>query len=263
VKNNFENTLFAGGLDLSTVKTCGCIVVGGRELMATVKGLQEKIDYAFYILSEMTGEATIHRGIYEDMTGEATIHRGIYEDNSDSVRVFTIIGGLNSPTDRLDKLSTDLYFRPDIFETGGLQLRDQREDILSLAEYFLAKEADFYNREDKILNSDSQKLLLYYSWPGNIRELAKAMGRAHELTIGRVIHPDALPFRIIFSDIENYPKHILSILDKVQRRIIVKTLELFQGRILSAARILGIEPQRLNHLIKKFNISVVEIHTSS
>ncbi|MHC4084716.1 MAG: AAA-type ATPase lid domain-containing protein [Planctomycetota bacterium] len=249
VKNNFENTLFAGGLDLSTVKTCGCIVVGGRELMATVKGLQEKIDYAFYILSEMTGEATIHRGIYED--------------NSDSVRVFTIIGGLNSPTDRLDKLNTDLYFRPDIFETGGLQLRDQREDILSLAEYFLAKEADFYNREDKILNSDSQKLLLYYSWPGNIRELAKAMGRAHELTIGRIIHPDALPFKIIFADFENYPKHILPILYKVQRRIIIKTLELFQGRILSAARILGIEPQRLNQLIKKLNISVVEINTRS
>ena len=248
VKNNFENTLFAGGLDLSTVKTCGCIVVGGRELMAKVKGLQEKIDYAFYILSEMTGEATIHRGIYED--------------NSDSLRVFTIIGGLNSPSDRLDKLSTDLYFRPDVFETGGLQLGEQREDILSLAEYFLEKEANFYNREDKILNSDSKKLLLYYSWPGNIRELAKAMGRAHELTIGRVIHPDALPFKIIFADFENYPKHILPILDKVQRRIIAKTLELFQGRKSSAARILGIEPQHLNHLIEKLNISVVEINTS-
>jgi cell division GTPase FtsZ len=249
VKNNLEKTLFAGGLDLSTVKSCGCIVVGGRELMAKVKGLQEKIDYAFYILSEMTGEATIHRGIYED--------------NNDSVRVFTIIGGQNSPTDRLEKLSTDLYFRPDVFETGGLQLREQREDILSLAEYYLAKESNFYNREDKILNTDAKKLLLYYSWPGNIRELAKAMGRAHELTIGRIIHPDSLPFKIIFADFENYPKHILPILYKVQRRIIAKTLELFQGCKFSTARILGIEPQRLNHLIEKLNISVIEINSSS
>lgn len=249
VKNNLEKTLFAGGLDLSTVKSCGCIVVGGRELMAKVKGLQEKIDYAFYILSEMTGEATIHRGIYED--------------NSDSVRVFTIIGGLNSPMDRLEKLRAELYFRPDVFETGGLQLREQRKDILSLAEYFLAKEAKFYNREDKILNTDAKQLLLYYSWPGNIRELAKAMGRAHELTTGRVIHPDALPFKIIFADIENYPKHILGILYKVQRRVIVKTLELFKGSKSRASRILGIEPQRLNHLIEKLNISEVEINTSS
>ncbi len=249
VKNNLDRTLFAGGLDLSTVKSCGCIVVGGKELMAKVKGLQEKIDYAFHILSEMTGEATIHRGIYED--------------NNDSLRVFTIIGGLKSPTERLDKLSTDLYFRPDVFETDGLQLREQRKDILSLAEYFLSKEADFYNREDKILNSDTKKLLLHYSWPGNIRELAKAMGRAHELTVGRVIHPDALPYNIIFADSKNYPKHIQPIVDKAQRRIIVKTLELFHGRKSSVARILGIEPQRLNHLIKKLNISIVKINASS
>jgi cell division GTPase FtsZ len=249
VKNNIEKTLFAGGLDLSTVKACGCIVVGGRELMAKVKGLQEKIDYAFYILSEMTGEATIHRGIYED--------------NSDSLRVFTIIGGLNSPTERLEKLSTDLYFRPCVFETDGLQLQEQRKDILSLAEYFLSKEADFYNRDDKILNSDTKQLLLHYSWPGNIRELAKSMGRAHELTTGRVIHPDALPYNIIFADSRNYPKHILPILDKAQRRIIVKALELLHGRKSSVARILGIGSQRLNHLIKKLNIPVVKINTSS
>jgi len=249
VKHNLEKTLFAGGLDLSTVKSCGCIVVGGKELMAKVSGLQDNINYAFDVLSEITGAATVHRGIYED--------------NSDSLRVFTIIGGLDSPVGRLEELSTDLYFQPDVVDTEGLLLRERKEDILSLAEYFLAKEANFYDREDKILSSEAKKLLLYYSWPGNIRELAKAMERAHELTIGRVIHPDALPFKIIFADFENYPKHILPILDKVQRRIIVKTLELFQGRKLSSARILGIEPQRLNHLIEKLNVSVVEINTSS
>jgi cell division GTPase FtsZ len=249
VKNNLEKTLFAGGIDLSTVKECGCIVVGGKELMANVKGLQENIDYAFYILSEMTGEATIHRGIYED--------------NSDSLRVFTITGGLDSPTGRLEELSTDLYFRPDLFENEGLLLREQKEDILSLAEHFLAREANFYNREDKILNSEAKQLLLYYSWPGNIHELSKAMARAHELTIGRVIGPDALPFNIIFADFKNYPKHIFPILGKVQRQIIIKAIELFQGNRLHAARILGIEPQRLNHLIEKLNVPVVEIKTDS
>ena len=249
VKNNLEETLFAGGLDLSTVKACGCIVVGGKELMAKVSGLQDNINYAFDVLSEMTGAATIHRGIYED--------------NSDSLRVFTIVGGLDSPMSRLEELRTDLYFRPDVVDTEGLLLRERREDILSLAEYFLAKEANFYDREDKILSSDAEKLLLYYSWPGNIRELAKAMERAHELTIGRVIGPDALPFKIIFADSHSYPKHMLPTLDKVQRRIIAKAFELFKGRKLSAARILGIETQRLNHLIEKFNIPVAETNTSS
>ncbi len=249
VKKSFEKTLFADGQDLSTVKVCGCIVVGGRELMAKVKGLQENIDYAFDVLSEITGESTIHRGIYED--------------NSDSLRVYTIIGGLDSPTSRLEKLSTDLYFRPNIVDIRGLPLRERKEDILALAEYFLAKEANFYSREDKFLSSDTRKLLLKYPWPGNVRELAKAMERAHELSMGREIQPDALPFEIIFADSENYPKHMLPTLDKVKRKIISKALKLFQGHKLNAARILGIEPQRLNHLIEKLNIPVAEINTSS
>ncbi|KKL56399.1 hypothetical protein LCGC14_2245810, partial [marine sediment metagenome] len=221
VKKNLEKTLLASGFDLSTAKLAGCIVVGGRKLMSGVKGLQDNIDYAFDILSEITGQATIHRGIYED--------------NSDSLRVYTIIGGLDSPTARLEELSTDLYFRPNIVDSRGLPLRERKEDVLALAEYFLAKEANFYSREDKFLSSDTRKLLLKYPWPGNVSELAKAMERAHELSMGREIQPDALPFEIIFADSENYPKHMLPTLDKVKRRIIAKALKLFQNEGLLAS----------------------------
>ena len=91
VKRNLEKTLLAGGFDLSTAKLAGCIVVGGRQLMNRVKGLQDNIDYAFDVLSEITGNATVHRGIYED--------------NRDSLRVYTIIGGLDSPVARLEELN--------------------------------------------------------------------------------------------------------------------------------------------------------------
>jgi cell division GTPase FtsZ len=90
VKNNLEKTLLASGFDLSSAKTAGCVVVGGKRIMANVKGLQEKIDYAFDVLS--------------NITGQATIHRGIYEDNKDSIRVYTIIGGLDIPAARLEEL---------------------------------------------------------------------------------------------------------------------------------------------------------------
>ncbi|MHC4643540.1 MAG: AAA-type ATPase lid domain-containing protein [Planctomycetota bacterium] len=249
VKNNFKQTLFVKGLDLSSVKVCGCIVVGGKELMANVGGLQENINYAFDVLS--------------DITGDATIHRGIYEDNSNSLKVYTIIGGIDNPTDRLEELKQDLCFRPDIVDIEGLLLRERKEDILYFAEYFLSKEANFYGREDKVLSSDVKKILLHYSWPGNVHELAKAMERAYELTVDREIQADALPFKIIFADSEGYPKHILSVLDKVKREMIIKTIELFHGRKLSAARILGIEPKRLDYLIRKLGIPGIEINTSS
>jgi len=92
VKKNLEKTLLAGGFDLSTAKLAGCIVVGGKKFMAEVKGLQDNIDYAFDVLSEITGRATIHRGIYED--------------NRASLRVYTIIGGLDSPAARLEELKS-------------------------------------------------------------------------------------------------------------------------------------------------------------
>jgi len=90
VKRNLEKTLLASGFNLSTAKVAGCIVVGGKKLMAEAKGLQDNINYAFDNLSEITGKATIHRGIYED--------------NKNSIRVYTIIGGLDAPTRRLEEL---------------------------------------------------------------------------------------------------------------------------------------------------------------
>jgi cell division GTPase FtsZ len=90
VKKNLAKTLLARGFDLSTAELAGCIAVGGKKLMKTVPGLQDNIDYAFDVLTEITGRASIHRGIYED--------------NRDCLRVYTIIGGLDSPTARLEEL---------------------------------------------------------------------------------------------------------------------------------------------------------------
>ncbi|OHB57911.1 MAG: hypothetical protein A2173_06935 [Planctomycetes bacterium RBG_13_44_8b] len=94
VKKNLEKTLLASGFDLPTAKVAGCIAVGGRKLMANVKGLQDNIDYAFDVLSEITGKATIHRGVYED--------------GKNSLRVYTIIGGLEAPTERLEELRSHM-----------------------------------------------------------------------------------------------------------------------------------------------------------
>lgn len=92
VKRNLKKTLLAGGFDLSSAKLAGCIFVGGKKMISSSKGLQDNINYAFDVLSEITGRATIHRGIYEDVR--------------DSLRVYTIIGGLDSPAARLEELKS-------------------------------------------------------------------------------------------------------------------------------------------------------------
>ena len=97
VKQNLEKTLLAGGFELASSKVSGAIAVGGKKLMANVKGLQDNIDYSFDVLSEITGKSTVHRGIYED--------------GRDSLRVYTIIGGLDAPTERLEELRSHMAVR--------------------------------------------------------------------------------------------------------------------------------------------------------
>jgi DNA-binding NtrC family response regulator len=154
---------------------------------------------------------------------------------------------------------TDLYYRLNVINLEVPPLRQRKEDILPLAEYFLTNQATFYGEEPKVLSVTTKKLLLNYSWPGNIRELANAIERAYVLTTGREVLPSALPFEIIIADSQMYPKQELPTLDEVKRKIITQTLKFTSGRKIAAAKILGIERRSLNRLIDKLNIPLTQI----
>jgi cell division GTPase FtsZ len=84
VKSNLEKTLLAEGMDLTTARVAACIVVGGSEIFDTVPGLMTNLEYAFSTVASMTGEATVHRGIYCD-------------SGRKKLSVYTLIGGLDIP----------------------------------------------------------------------------------------------------------------------------------------------------------------------
>ncbi len=244
VEDSLRKTLCAGGFDLSTAKEAGCIIVGGKDLMTNVKGLPDNIESAFDVLSEMTGQATIHRGIYED--------------DSQCLMVCTILGGLDAPAARLQKHGADLYHPMNKVNLKGPPLAQRKEDILPLAEYFLAKQADFYKEQYKCLSSETEQLLLDYPWPGDVQELTNAMKRAYELTTGRQIQPAALPLKIIFSRSEPSSTRMAAILNQTRRDIITRALVLARGHQRAAAKSLGIENHRLNQLIQKLNVSLTD-----
>lgn len=148
----------------------------------------------------------------------------------------------------------DLYYRLDVVRLEVPPLRHRKEDILPLAEYFLATQSAFYNEPAKTFSEQTKRLLLNYSWPGNIRELANAVERAYVLTPGPEIQPSVMPFEIIIADSPAYPQNELPTLDEIKRRVITQTLEYTRGRKILAARILGIERRQLNRLIDKLNI---------
>lgn len=92
VKQNLEKTLLSDGFNLSSARVAGCTVVGGKRMLANTPNLQDNINFAFDVLT--------------DLTGNATIHRGIYEDGREALRVYTIIGGLDFPKARVEELKT-------------------------------------------------------------------------------------------------------------------------------------------------------------
>jgi DNA-binding NtrC family response regulator len=150
----------------------------------------------------------------------------------------------------------DLYYRLDVVRLEVPPLRHRKEDILSLAEYFLRNQAIFYGEPAKRFSEVAKRLLVNYAWPGNIRELANAIERAYVLTPGSEIQPAVMPFEIIIADSPSYPKDQLPTLDEVKRRVITQTLEYTRGRKITAARILGIERRQLNRLMYKLKISI-------
>ncbi|MHC5077046.1 MAG: sigma-54 interaction domain-containing protein [Planctomycetota bacterium] len=154
---------------------------------------------------------------------------------------------------------SDLYYRLNVVTLEVPPLRNRKEDILPLAEYFLAGQAIFYGEKPKVLTENVKKLLLNYSWPGNVRELSNAIEHSYVLTAGQEIQAATLPFEIIIAESVDYPKQHLPTLDDVKRKIITQTLEHTKGRKIAAARILGIERRKLNRLIEKLDISLQQI----
>lgn len=160
-------------------------------------------------------------------------------------------------------LRADLYYRLNVINLEVPPLRERQEDIMPLAEYFLANQSAFYSEPQKVLTDSVEQLLLGYSWPGNVRELANAIERAYVLSKTEEIEPSVLPFEILIAESTVEQKYELPTLDDVKRKVITRTLEYTRGRKLAAAKILGIERRRLNRLIDKLDISEMQKSTGS
>jgi len=91
LKSNLETTLLAEGFDLKTATAAAGVVVGGTQIFEETVGLMDNLEHAFSTLAAITGNAMVHRGIYED-------------PKKDKLVVYTLIGGLDAPQKRLEQL---------------------------------------------------------------------------------------------------------------------------------------------------------------
>ncbi|MBL7214048.1 MAG: sigma-54-dependent Fis family transcriptional regulator [Phycisphaerae bacterium] len=151
----------------------------------------------------------------------------------------------------------DLYYRVNVVNLEIPPLRQRPEDILPLANHFLANLANFYEEPVKKLSARTEQILLGYYWPGNVREMANAMERCHILSESNIIEPAMLPAEILVSSYAGKSADSpLPTLDVAKQRLIAEALKVTGGKKVVAARILGIDRRQLNRLIEKLNITV-------
>lgn len=87
----------------------------------------------------------------------------------------------------------DLYYRLNVVELAIPPLRERKEDIPLLADFFLKNFSNKYNKQIKSFETEAMKKLLIYAWPGNIRELQNSIETAVVLSKDQEISVDVLP----------------------------------------------------------------------
>lgn len=93
-------------------------------------------------------------------------------------------------------LREDLYYRLNVVPIEIPPLRDRKEDVIPLAEHFIARCCTENHIEKKQLSDEAKEKLLQYRWPGNVRELANIIERAVVMDKKKIIYDLHLPFTI-------------------------------------------------------------------
>lgn len=224
------------------------------------KGLFEIADGGTIFLDEIGDMAMGMQAKLLRVLEERTFRRvGGSRDISVDVR---IISATNK--DLLDAIGdksfrNDLYYRLQVIPLYLPPLRERKEDILPLAQHFIA----YFNREFgksvKGISKMAEKFLLEYSWPGNIRELRNVLERAIILENEDTLLLEHLPQEIVGRTATvstgplnfHIPPEGIDI-EEVERELIRQSLELTDGNQSKAAKKLNLGIDAFRYRMKKF-----------
>lgn len=151
----------------------------------------------------------------------------------------------------------DLYFRLNVIPLSVPPLREKKEDIPDLVEYFLESLAVEYGQHPKKIMPEVMKSLQDYDWPGNIRELKNVIERLVIMTPSNAITSKNLFMRSEHERSDYFAYRILKdARDAFERDFIAKKLEENNWNISKTAEILDIERSNLHRKIKAYDIKV-------
>jgi two-component system nitrogen regulation response regulator NtrX len=154
------------------------------------------------------------------------------------------------------KFREDLYYRLCVVPVRVPALRERREDIRALAEYFLAEFCARNNFKSKSIDHDVTETLEDHHWPGNIRELRNTVERMAILTRGDVLTAESIPVEIRLSRGAASPKgNLREAKESAEREHILRALDEAKWNVSSAARALGMERTNLHKRIRALGLA--------
>jgi len=149
----------------------------------------------------------------------------------------------------------DLYHRLNVVPITPPPLRERKEDIAILAEFFLGKFSRETRRNVNEISADARARMMAYDWPGNVRELANAIEHAVVLGAGSAIEVNDLPSPLVgevlpLTDNLTYRDGV----NTARKDLVIRALRKTDGNRAAAARLLGLENKYFLRLMKSLQI---------
>ncbi len=159
----------------------------------------------------------------------------------------------------------DLYYRLNVLPIHIPPLRERKDDIALLMDYFLDKFNKKLNRSVTGMDQQVRDVFINYEWPGNIRELENLIERLVLLAQGQTLTLADLPPEVLSGKSPHLPfdpgkngksfKDIIrSSTEEIEKQMIVKTLEACDGNVSRAAKELGLSRKGLQLKMIKYNL---------
>ena len=231
--------------------------------VASKKGLFELADKGTLFLDEIaTMSVETQAKILRVLQDRKFMHLGGVNEIQVDVRIIAATNVDLRQAVKEGRFREDLFYRLNVISIDLPPLRNRREDIPLLVEYFLQKFSKENEKPLRSITPDAMRPLLDHSWPGNVRELENVMERAVVLSNGPNITSDQLPDNITgrnssLSVLNVRPDaSLFEIMEDCERRIIADMLEKCNWNQTDAAERFHIPLSTLNQKIKRLNIDV-------
>lgn len=150
----------------------------------------------------------------------------------------------------------DLYCRLNVFSIFVPPLRERRDDVLLLADYFSEKHAREHRKPIKRISTAAIDMLASYHWPGNVRELENAIERAVLGCEGQVIHGYHLPPTLQTAEASGTLSRVSlsEAVDSFEKDLLMDALKTARGNRAKAAKLLGTTERIMRYKVKKYAI---------